>query len=268
MIPYTYLIGWAKLKKFYYGCRYSKKCDPTDLWTTYFTSSSRVKSFREENGDPDIIQIRKIFTSGKECRDWEHKVLRRLKVYYNEKWINISTGGGKFIGVTRSGWHQTDEAKRIIGEKSRERQRNQTPESKQKSAQKRKETCESRWICTSDYLPSFKGKHHRQESKDLIAIGHIGKPNPGSAKNIGKKWWNNGFKNSFSFEPPNDTYVLGKLPSSNYHNPSPNLSKRKIVSDLREIAKIKNIKLQQIATSWWMLSDNELETIYNKLSAM
>lgn len=24
--PYTYLIGWSKLNKWYYGVRYSKKC--------------------------------------------------------------------------------------------------------------------------------------------------------------------------------------------------------------------------------------------------
>lgn len=52
---YTYLVGWNKLNKWYYGVRFSDKADPIELWKTYFTSSKRVKEFRLENGEPDII---------------------------------------------------------------------------------------------------------------------------------------------------------------------------------------------------------------------
>ena len=67
-IPYTYLIGWSKLNKYYYGVRYAKNCHPSDLWTKYFTSSKYVKQFREENGEPDIIEIRKTFSNIKEIK--------------------------------------------------------------------------------------------------------------------------------------------------------------------------------------------------------
>ena len=36
--PYTYLIGWSNLNKFYYGVRYGKGCHPSDLWVKYFGS--------------------------------------------------------------------------------------------------------------------------------------------------------------------------------------------------------------------------------------
>lgn len=87
-MPYAYLIGWSRLNLYYYGIRFAKKCDPSDLWQTYFTSSKYVQLIREEHGTPDIIQIRKKFDSVDQARAWEHKVLRRLKVVNNDKWIN------------------------------------------------------------------------------------------------------------------------------------------------------------------------------------
>ena len=91
--PYTYLIGWSKLNKWYYGVRYSKKCHPSDLWVNYFTSSKYVDEFRKKNGEPDIIQIRKIFTNGEQAIKWEEKVLKKLKVLNENKWINKNISG-------------------------------------------------------------------------------------------------------------------------------------------------------------------------------
>lgn len=89
-IPYTYLIGWSKLNKWYYGVRFSKKCHPTDLCKTYFTSSKHVHEYIKIYGIPDIIQIRKTFDDPKKARLWENKVLRRLNVIHDIKWINKS----------------------------------------------------------------------------------------------------------------------------------------------------------------------------------
>jgi NUMOD3 motif len=87
-IPYTYLIGWSNLNTYYYGVRYSKDCNPSDLWVTYFTSSDHVKEFRSLHGDPDIIQIRKTFNKPKDARLWECKVLKRMDVVNKQQWIN------------------------------------------------------------------------------------------------------------------------------------------------------------------------------------
>jgi hypothetical protein len=54
--PYTYLIGWSSTNKFYYGVRYAKKCNPSELFISYFTSSKHVKSYMKKHGNPDIIQ--------------------------------------------------------------------------------------------------------------------------------------------------------------------------------------------------------------------
>ena len=59
--PYTYVIGWSTLGKWYYGCRYAKKCDPAELWVSYHTSSKYVKEMRKNFGEPDIVEVRRIF---------------------------------------------------------------------------------------------------------------------------------------------------------------------------------------------------------------
>jgi len=86
--PYTYLIGWSKLNKWYYGVRFAKGCHPNDLWTSYYTSSKYVKMFREENGEPDVILIRRTFSDRIQALDWEHKVLRRMNVSTKDTWLN------------------------------------------------------------------------------------------------------------------------------------------------------------------------------------
>lgn len=88
MKSFTYLIGWSALDKWYYGARYSKKCAPEDLWTTYFTSSERVAAMRAEHGEPDVVEIRQIFAIPEDALNWEVRVLKRLKVLKNDKWLN------------------------------------------------------------------------------------------------------------------------------------------------------------------------------------
>lgn len=85
---YTYLLGWTKLNKYYYGVRYAKNAKPEDLWVTYFTSSKYVKEFRMKYGEPNIIQIRKVFSEKKKAMLWEQKVLKKMNAVFDEKWLN------------------------------------------------------------------------------------------------------------------------------------------------------------------------------------
>ena len=111
-IPYTYLIGWSHLNKWYYGVRFRKYCNPLDLWTTYFTSSKHVAKFIKTHGQPDVVVVRKTFTNSKIARLWEHKVLRRLDARNNSKFLNKSNGDGRFFNAGH-----TEETKKIISEK-------------------------------------------------------------------------------------------------------------------------------------------------------
>lgn len=114
-IPYTYLIGWSKHNLWYYGARYinnpktKKYANPSDLWVTYFTSSKYVKIVRGKYGDPDVIQIRKTFDCEVKTREWEIKVLKKLDVKRDHKFINRHNGDGRFYA--KKGHKQTEKSK-------------------------------------------------------------------------------------------------------------------------------------------------------------
>lgn len=90
--PYTYLIGWKDHNAWYYGVRYSKHCNPNDLWTSYFTSSKHVKEFRLKHGEPDVIEVRKVFDNRESAQLWETKVLQRMNVIGDSRFLNKAIG--------------------------------------------------------------------------------------------------------------------------------------------------------------------------------
>lgn len=89
MKPYTYLLKHKPTGLFYYGVRYSKDCNPEDFWVKYFTSSKSVKKLIENYGkDSFEYEIRKTFDSAEKAIMWENKVLKRLNVINNPKFLN------------------------------------------------------------------------------------------------------------------------------------------------------------------------------------
>ena len=97
--PYSYKIGWSKLNKWYYGVEIGttkKIANPQNLWIKYFTSSKYVKKFREENGEPDIIIVDKIFDNRKDALLYEEKYLKSVNAMESQEWLNRSTGGKNF----------------------------------------------------------------------------------------------------------------------------------------------------------------------------
>jgi hypothetical protein len=88
MQPYTYLIRWPQLNISYYGVRYAQDCNPSDLWNPYKTSSHHVKELIKENGEPTVIQVRKVFANAASAQEWEHRVLKRMNVVGSDKWLN------------------------------------------------------------------------------------------------------------------------------------------------------------------------------------
>lgn len=88
MKPYTYIIGWTKYNKYYYGVQYGLTADPENLWKKYYTSSLAVKEFRKTYGEPDLVQIRRVFECPEKAKNWELKVLQRMKVVLREDFLN------------------------------------------------------------------------------------------------------------------------------------------------------------------------------------
>lgn len=88
MKAYTYLVKHKPSGRVYYGSRMSD--DPeNDLFITYFTSSKLVKRLIKEDGIESFEkEIRRIFISYEEARKWETKVLQKMNVIKNEKFLN------------------------------------------------------------------------------------------------------------------------------------------------------------------------------------
>lgn len=92
-LSYTYLIGWSSLDLWYYGARTANVCKPEDdLWIHYFSSSKYVKETRLQENEPDIIQVRRTFSTIKEAFTFESKVLMMLDAKNSAKWLNRNNG--------------------------------------------------------------------------------------------------------------------------------------------------------------------------------
>ncbi len=87
--PYTYIIGWRSLDKWYYGRRTGKNCNPDEFWVKYFTSSHVVKQYRELYGEPDVIKIMKTFDNVDSCKLHEEKFLKRVDARNNSRFLNL-----------------------------------------------------------------------------------------------------------------------------------------------------------------------------------
>jgi hypothetical protein len=102
-VYFTYYIYHPETNSHYYGARWKDRCHPNDLWTLYFTSSKKVHSLIEQFGvDSFVAEIRKTFNTKSECISWEQKVLKRLKVKKNDKWLNIAIGKPTMLGKHHS----------------------------------------------------------------------------------------------------------------------------------------------------------------------
>ena len=97
------------------GVRYARGCHPSDFWVKYFTSSSKIKTLRNNIGDPDIIEIRRTFQTKEEAREWEIKVLKRMKVVKNGRWLNKTDRKGP----THSGILHSTKTKELISRKKK-----------------------------------------------------------------------------------------------------------------------------------------------------
>jgi hypothetical protein len=100
---FTYRIKWSQLDISYYGVRYSKNSSIATLWTTYFTSSKYVKQFRKKYGEPDIVEVRKKFVTVESALQWEQRVLKKLNVPFNKKYLNANVGAPLTTNASQRG---------------------------------------------------------------------------------------------------------------------------------------------------------------------
>ncbi len=96
-MPYTYYLRNKITNEKYYGVRYAKNCDPSELWATYFSSSKivagRIASYGKDSFE---FEVRKVFATAQQARNWEERVLRRLDILHRTDWLNQNVCG-KFL---------------------------------------------------------------------------------------------------------------------------------------------------------------------------
>lgn len=256
--PYTYLIGWSKLDRWYYGVRYSINCNPNDLWNPYKTSSEIVKKFLEEHGEPDIITVRKIFADVDSAKIWEEKVLKRMHVVSSPKWLNMNdrqappilfghvhNRGRKQSPETMEKRRQTmlatmskkfpienrrkclprdsQELIEVYRQRSLEMWENRSEEVKKEISQKISEKNKG----LKNRLGQTNSEEHRKKASESIKAAFAAAP---EKTNAGKFWWNNGLINKRSKESPGPEWIKGKMP----HNKSYNSEKMKEIWSQRK----------------------------------
>lgn len=112
--PYCYLIGWTEHNIWYYGRRTGKNCHPSDFWEKYFTSSKLVKEFRATHGEPDVIEIRRVFTNIRTCCKWETRVLTKLNAARNLRFLNQTNGDEKYDTTGKTAVIDIDGKTRLV----------------------------------------------------------------------------------------------------------------------------------------------------------
>lgn len=197
MIPFTYLLKHIPTNKYYYGVKFKKSCHPNDFWTKYFTSSKKVKGLIRKYGKKSFIfEVRKTFKTAKQAMNWEHKVLRRMKVIYRNDFLNqtdnksidpkttikANTGrkgywlGKKFSKETR---------KRISISKQGENNPRYGVTVSKKTRQKRSKTLKQRYKNPNNVHP-WLGKKHKLKTIKKMRYANIGKNNPMYGKKLTK----------------------------------------------------------------------------------
>ena len=139
MQPYTYHLYHKPTKKHYYGVSYRKECSPSELWTSYFSSSSVVHHLIEQYGKESFIPtVRKTFESSDKAVAWETKFLMKVNAQNNDLWLNRHNGKAKFMGPHS----HSDESKSKISKKHKGTLKSE--ETKQKMRARAKEREEAR----------------------------------------------------------------------------------------------------------------------------
>jgi hypothetical protein len=101
-LPFTYVLTFKPTGQRYYGVRYAKNAHPSQLWTTYFTSSKAIKTLIKDHGvEAFDVLVRRTFKSKESAVLWESKVLRRLDASHSSKWINRINGDANFASISK-----------------------------------------------------------------------------------------------------------------------------------------------------------------------
>ena len=103
-IPFTYKLIFKPTGQYYYGVRWAKGCKPSDLWTSYFSSSNVVKKLIKEYGKNSFsYKVTKIFKNKEDASNWEISLLKKVDARRNGKFLN-KTNNLEAFDITGLKW--------------------------------------------------------------------------------------------------------------------------------------------------------------------
>ena len=177
--PYLYLLEWTAQNKKYIGVRYGKGCHPSDLWSTYFTSSAAVKQYREENGEPDEIKILRTFDTPLEAKNAEDEYLKEHDAGIDPRFLNIRGDSFKNLDVTKVR-HLKGKDNPIHKYLASHREEFVKKVSeKTKAGQEKSQKAQDAFVVhRKRFIDHNPGKNKSDETKRLISEAKQGKPAP------------------------------------------------------------------------------------------
>lgn len=201
--PFTYLIKFIPTGQVYYGVRTKQRCHPSELWTTYFTSSKTVHRLIEQYGvDSFEVSIRKCFESKQDAILWEHRVLTKFNAAKNKQWLNKNNGSRKFIPHDK----HTNETKQKIGNAHRGKVMSNTAKQKMRTTRIERFSGTLPWHsneANNKRSETLKGREPWNKGKTMSYKGR-------TSPTKGLRWYNNGVDQFLVKECPPGC-VRGKL---------------------------------------------------------
>jgi hypothetical protein len=93
MKAFTYSIREISTGRWYYGVRYAEGCSPSDMFTTYFTSSSVLDPLIRNSPHKFSYKIKRKFSCKIEAQEWECKILKRTGAAKHPNSFNKHSSG-------------------------------------------------------------------------------------------------------------------------------------------------------------------------------
>lgn len=90
-IPFVYIIRDTSNNKKYAGVKFSKGCKPSDILTSYFTSSKVVKSLIKQGREFVIDKIVE-FETKEDAIEFEELLLLTVNAHLSDDWYNLAAG--------------------------------------------------------------------------------------------------------------------------------------------------------------------------------
>lgn len=230
MQQYFYKITHLPSKRVYVGCQYGQNSSPSNLWTTYFTSSPRIYQLLETDGvDSFVVNYTKPVT---DARAYERRYLRRaFKWLGRDQFLRVFINRNLAPGIMLDGW-ALDNLKASLRASWNKQGRREQARITMLERHARGIVNNRGRIRSSEFKQQLSHRlsvDNPMKREDVRRAHHeavttpefrerLRARNKGNTNVRGKHWWNNGVKSTMSVECPGEGWTRGRLNPHWNHN--------------------------------------------------